>query len=142
MTLLPDVTGARKIAEAAMVDTCIVYRDAAGSADDTLDVLTGSLTQPIDDQTTVYQGPCLLRTENVQARRDDEGGATLGRRLHAARVPVSAPAMILGDILEVLASAHDPLLVGRRARVLDAGVNTFAITRKLTLEDQAGQVVR
>lgn len=142
MTLLPNVTAARTVAEAAMVDTCIVYRDAAGSADDVLNTTTGELAQPVSDVATVYTGPCLLRTENIQARRDEEGGAYTARKLQAARVPVGAPAMLFGDILEVLTAAHDPQLVGRRARVLDAEVNTFAVTRKLSLEDQSGAVVR
>lgn len=142
MTLLPDVVAARVVAEAAMVDTCIVYRDAAGSADDVLNTTTGALAQPVGDQTTVYEGPCLLRTENIQARRDEEGGAYLARKLQGARLPVSAPVVVYGDILEVLTAAHDPQLVGRRGRVLDVEVNTFAVTRKLTLEDQTGAVVR
>ncbi len=142
MTVLPDVERARALAESAMVDTCIVYRDQQGSADDTLNEVTGALTQPVGDQTTVYEGPCLLRTRDVQPSSDAEGGAQVGRRLQAARVPVTAPKMVAGDILEVLTSSHDPLLAGRRYLVVDITVNTFAVTRKLTLEDHPGQVVR
>lgn len=142
MVLLPDVQGARAVAEAAMVDTCIVYRDPQGSADDTFDAATGLLTQAGGDQSTVYTGPCMLRTANIQGRRDDEGGATLARKLQSARVPVSAPVMLFGDILVVLTSTNDPQLVGRRARVLDVVVNTFAVTRRLQLEDQSGAIVR
>ncbi len=142
MVLLPDVAAGRAIAEAAMVDTCVVYRDAGGSADDTFNSTTGALTPPVGDQTIVYEGPCMLRTENVQARSTGEGGATVSRKLQGARLPVSAAPVIFGDILEVLTAENDPQLVGRRARVIDSEVNTFAITRKVQLEDHSGAVVR
>ena len=141
MTLLPDVEAARKVAEAAMVDVCVVYRDSEGSADDVLDDATGSLIPPASDQDEVYRGCCLLRTQNIQDRHEDEGGAILARKLQGARVPVSA-AIAPGDVLLVLAARHDPQLVGRRAVVIDAEVRTFAVTRKLTLEDQVGAVIR
>lgn len=142
MPLLPNVGAARTIAEAAMVDTCIVYRDTEASADDTLDVTTGELTQPAGDTSTIYTGPCLLRTEHIQQRSDEEGGSYVARKLQAARVPVSAPPMVFGDLLVVTSAANDPQLVGRRGRVLDVEVNTFAVTRKVQLEDQSGAVVR
>jgi hypothetical protein len=142
MVLLPDIAAGRAIAEAAMVDTCVVYRDPEGSADDTFNATTGALTPPVGDQTTVYTGPCLLRTENIQARSGDEGGATVSRKLQGARVPVSAPPFLFGDLLVVTAAANDPQLVDRRARVLDVDVNSFAVTRKVSLEDQSGAVVR
>ncbi len=142
MVLLPDVAAGRAIAEAAMVDTCVVYRDAGGSADDTFNAATGALTPPVGDQTIVYEGPCMLRTEQVQARHAGEGGATVSRKLQSARVPVDAAAMVYGDILEVLTAENDPQLVGRRARVIDSDVHTFAITRRLQLEDHSGAVVR
>lgn len=141
MTVLPDVQAARKVAEAAMVDVCVVYRDSEGSADDTLNVTTGSLAPPAGDQDEVYRGCCLLRTENIQARSEGEGGAILARKLQGARVPVTAD-VAPGDVLVVLAARHDPQLVDRRGVVIDAEVRTFAVTRKLTLEDQVGAVVR
>ena len=142
MVLLPNVAAGRAIAEAAMVDTCVIYRDTAGSADDTFNATTGALTPPVNDQTIVYEGQCMLRTEHVQARQGGEGGATVSRKLQGARLPVDAAPVIFGDILEVLTAENDPQLVGRRARVIDSEVNTFAVTRKVQLEDHSGAVVR
>lgn len=143
MALLPNVAAARALAESAMVDTCTITRDAQGSADDTLNDVTGELSQPTGDATTVYSGPCLLRTTAaLRARSEDEGGAVLQRRIQAARLPVSAAEVKLGDVLTVTAAAHDPQLVGRPYRVLDSEVNTFAVTRKVELEDLDGSVVR
>lgn len=141
MALLPNVAAARTVAESAMVDTCQVFRDPEGTGDDTLDEDTGILTPAPTDDDPIYDGPCMLTTA-VRESTDGEGGALVYRRLKSARLPVSAPQLLYGDVLVVTVAANDPQLVGRRARVLDSEVNTFAVTRKLLLEDLAGSVVR
>jgi len=139
--MLPDITAARRVAEGAMVDTCQVFRDPEGSGDDVLDPDTGLLAPAAGEGDPIYDGPCLITTV-AGVSTGEEGEAQVYRRLRGARLPVSAVELRYGDVLVVTHSVNDPGLIGRRARVLDSEAATFAVTRRLSLEDLSGAVVR
>jgi hypothetical protein len=42
--------------------------------------------------------------------------------------------LLVDDVLSVSRSVRDPLLVGRRFRVADVGVGTYAVVRVLRLD--------
>ncbi|MEV3853735.1 DUF6093 family protein [Streptomyces sp. NPDC050095] len=53
---------------------------------------------------------------------------------YSALLPLTAPASTLRDVLIVVRSSRDPLLVGRRFRVGDALGGTFVVVRKVPLQ--------
>lgn len=142
MSLLPDLTSARTAAEAILTDRCRITRDAEGTSDDVLDRTTNKLAPPSPDTTTVYEGPCLISSAILRETESVEGGRPVYRRRRRARVPMSAPLARAEDRLEVLSSESDPAMVGKRYKVIDAGVNSIGVTRVLIIEDDQGVTVR
>lgn len=82
----------------------------------TFDYSTGALTDP---DSTVYEGKASIGTLNAAQQM------LLGEEVEfystaSVEIPVNSPPPKIDDVLVVLA-APDPLLVGRRFRVLDVG---------------------
>lgn len=126
-----------------MLDRCRITRDEQGSGDDVLDRATFKLTPPSPDTTTVYEGPCMLGVE-VREREEAEGGGDTYRRRWRIRIPVSADLPLHNDVA-TMTEVHeqgDQSMVDREFKVITASGGTFAVTRKVTVEDLEHATVR
>ena len=133
----PDLTRARARVEALMDDLCTITTDPAGVTDDDLDETTGQLI-PVAVPTTVYDGICLI-TPHTDGDGTPEPDRTTGQVSDRARyrllLPVAAPPVAEGQLLQVRQSRRDPQLPTARFRVDAAGqVLTYAVARVVGLE--------
>jgi hypothetical protein len=116
----PDLTTARQAVENLMDDTCTIYRDVEGTADDGLDPETGELLLPDPDADLVYAGRCKLAPTLPGA--------------YSCGLPWDSPEPAIGDVVTVDSTRRDPDLVGKTLVVRDVLYSTFLVSRKLTLE--------
>jgi hypothetical protein len=78
------------------------------------DPSTGVITQ---DVVVLYDGAGLIATHNPYEQTHDVGGALVVTQRYYAAFPVAAFSPVDGDVIEVVSSAVNPVLVGRRYRV-------------------------
>lgn len=130
---MPDLTRAQSRVESLMVDVCKITRDPQQEFDDVLDVDTGELGQPDSDQLFVYRGVCIVKP-NKGYRQTDVGGETTAERYHDLLVPLSAPEVRIGDLVEITVSQRDPQLLGDKFVVTDTIATSFAIVRRIEME--------
>ncbi|MEU3046220.1 DUF6093 family protein [Streptomyces sp. NPDC006984] len=132
-----DLSGVRRIVEGLLDDELRLWRDADGRTDDVLDETTGELEPSGADGDVVWEGhgavlpvgqPALLVPLDGSVARVPTSTA------YQAMLPVTAPRANSGDLLTVISSSRDPQLVGRRFRVGDAIVGTFAVVRFVRLQ--------
>lgn len=115
-----------------MIDSCKITRDSQQELDDVLDVDTGQLEAPDDDSLFVYYGACIVKP-NKGYRQTDVGGETTAERYHDLLIPLDAPAVNIGDRVEIMV-ARDPQLVGSRFVVTDSIAASFAVVRRIEME--------
>jgi hypothetical protein len=133
-----DLTGPRATLEARLVDACAITRDAEREGDDVLDPDTLVLARPSGDTTTIYEGPCLIGpilTEQVVV----VGAREITRRRYRARLPHTAPAPQVGDVLTVTAAEYDPELVDASMVVTDVPLRTYQVSRVIFLAQDLGE---
>lgn len=133
MVLAQIVAGARRIAEAHMVDECEIRRpDVVGALNPT----TGA--QPVTPGALVYSGKCKVFTYEPAETVSLSGqhAATVQRyRLH---IPVATGGVQVDDVATITAATYDPQLVGNRYRV--AGLLQMSLGRdqRLMVEEVTG----
>lgn len=130
-----DLTPARKAVEALMTDRCSITDDPSGAADDVLDPTTGELVTPADDSKAVWSGPCLL-APLTQTGPDEDGLAPVtdtGRLAYKALIPIGAPPIPIGAVLQVT-SSKDRQLIRSRFQVLVVVQQSLQVARMLQLE--------
>lgn len=125
----------RATAESTMTATCAIRTDPEGTGDDTLDQNTGQLTRPVGEPSTIYTGKCRVAPE-WQGQTDSEGRRIYTERNYSASIPWNAATPQVGSAFVVTASPNDPALVNRDMRVMTVEARTFAIERRMRLEDR------
>lgn len=100
-------------------------------ADAVYDPVTATVTAAA--ATTIYEGPGSVGIEDLDAQADQPGGQHRWHDDYHARVPVTATGILVGDVLEVVAS-DDPDMVGAEFTVSVVVEGTFQATRRLGLQ--------
>jgi len=119
----------RADAESLMTDTCVVRRVAGV----TVDSLTGKETPTYVQQ---YAGPCKVQSTALESRTPEVIGHTATVQHLAVHFPVGAFAMLPGDVVEITASAVDPMLAGREFRTVEElPVKTYATAYRVSVEE-------
>lgn len=128
----PDLRGARRAAEALLVDQVRITRDTDGLVDGAIDPDTLERLPAVDDDALVYDGPCMVTAADadaVEAGPTAPTGETAPDRWNL-QLPLDAPPVARGMVAELLVATWDPQLAGRRFRLTDrGGVATFAVLR-------------
>lgn len=131
----PDLSDAVSALADLMDDDCAVYATTPTS-ETVLQESTGRLV-PLEPESTVYTGRCMVRTVNRVSQYSRDGGRPTFSEYSSASVPLEGSEAIReGHILIVTSSRRDAGLVGRRYRVTGVSAGTLAVTRKLQLEEQ------
>jgi hypothetical protein len=120
----------RTAAEAGMVDTCRIERANAGG---TTDPETGYPTQAV---TTVYEGKCEFKQDDVQAQQQNVGEDYVLLQHIELKLPMSVTALEVNDRVTVLTSVHDADLPGRVFLVRDLFHKSFATSRRVRLRER------
>lgn len=121
--------------ETKMVDTCWIRRDIPGVLDDTLNTTTGLLEPPEDDDSTIYQGTCLIKAQSTKDMSYEKGSQAVFRKSYEVMLPQDAPHVELGDVFVVVTSVNDATLDGKEFRVTENRYSTHATYRFLRVED-------
>lgn len=132
-----DLSGVRRVAEAMLDDQLQVWRDTGGSSDDVLDVITGELRPAESDTELVWAGPGAivpLGQPAITTPLDGSVALLPAVSSYQALLPLDAPRTRDDDVITVHGSTRDAQLVGRRFRVADASVGTFAVVRIVRLQ--------
>lgn len=111
-----NLTGARRLLQKHLTDSCTVSRDIEGVHDNVLDIATGQLAPAPADTTEVYAGPCLVTPTGIG--QTVEGARVVERRGYRIRLAWDVPAFRKGDVVTITAAA-DPELVGRQLVLID-----------------------
>jgi hypothetical protein len=136
-----DLTDMRSIAanlvdDTIMTDEVELRRDPEGVGDDVLDLNTGKLGAPVGDAALIYRGPGAVSGRgDLGAEADDEGGMVASDGRFAGRLPSTAAAAHLGDMLTITAS-DNPRLVGRQFVVVNIPDGGRPVTQRLSLEER------
>ncbi|MFJ2342374.1 DUF6093 family protein [Streptomyces antimycoticus] len=132
-----DLSGVRRVVEKMLGDELELWRDADGHVGDVLDEQTGELKPGGTLATPVWNGPgAVVKSGQLVASPPVDGTtavlpATTG---YQALLPLASPKAQLDDVLVVKASERDAQLPGRRFRVAETEVGTFAVVRVVRLE--------
>ena len=135
MTLGPVAvtTGGQLLAESLMVDTCSITR---GNGSTSFDETNGREVPAA--ATVIYAGKCKVQTPDVQDRTHDAGERTWTLQRDSLHLPLSAPAVRVGDVATITAAALDAQLVGKRFRVVGLAHKTFLTARRLQVQEVTG----
>jgi Family of unknown function (DUF6093) len=117
-------------AEARMRDTCLIERSTAGG---TTDPETGYPTQAV---TTVYQGKCEFKVDDVQAQQQDVGEDYVLLQRIELKLPMAVEGLEVNDRVTCLTSAYDPDLPDRVFLVRDLFHKSFATSRRVRLRER------
>jgi hypothetical protein len=128
----------RTLFEDELTDHGTFTRDPEGTRDDVRDTATGRLVPPPGDADPVYSGPCRIGPLPRARRSYDEAGAEVYPGESLVRVPMSAPALLIGDtfVLDEVGEDGDQSLVGRPFVVTGVGRSSRAALRRLTVLDK------
>ncbi|WP_406354264.1 DUF6093 family protein [Streptomyces sp. NBC_00658] len=132
-----DLSAVRRVVEGILDDQLEVRRDAGGRTDDVLDENTGELKSAEADDALVWAGPGAivpLGQPAITAPLDGSVAALPAASAYQALLPLDAPQTRDDDVIAVRGSTRDAQLVGRRFRVADANVGTFAVVRIVRLQ--------
>jgi hypothetical protein len=116
-----------------MSDTVTVTYIAPGTVP-TTDPNTGS---DVYAPTTRFTSKCKVQARNLQARQEEVGGRTATTVSVELHLPISAPAVEVGDLCEITAvgALSDVQLLGRTFRVVAPVAKSFATARRLDVEE-------
>lgn len=132
--VFPNLTNARRAVERLMVDTGQISRETEG--DEILNEQTGEVSEPAP--VVVYEGKCKVRAGGQGPR--DEGGRSLSVEVYACAIPIGSPEIRPGDWFEIMSSARDFMLVGKKLRITEVEAGTMAVQRRFTAEAVVPQV--
>lgn len=107
-----------------MTDTCRVTRQVDGGIDEA----TGKRVTVLE---TVYQGPCEFKADQVQATDREQSGQQLVVQDATLKLPIAtSTAVTKGHVVEILTSATDPGLTGRKARIVGPFASAYTTARR------------
>ncbi|MEU0443823.1 DUF6093 family protein [Streptomyces sp. NPDC006186] len=132
-----DLSGVRRVVERLLDDELRLWRDADGSSGDELDEHTGELRPTGQASAPLWEGPgAIVRPGQLSVTPSLDGAiASLSvPTAYQALLPLSAPQLMVDDVLSVSRSMRDEQLVGRRFRVAEVAVGTYAVVRVVRLE--------
>ncbi|MFI5688603.1 DUF6093 family protein [Streptomyces sp. NPDC051636] len=127
----------RRVVERMLDDELRLWRDPDGGADDVLNETTGLLEPPDGAGEVVWEGRGAVVPMGQPALLVPLDGSIAQMpttTAYQAMLPIAAPCASPGDLLTVISSSRDPQLVGRRFRVGDTAVGTFAVVRLVRLQ--------
>lgn len=128
----PNLAFAKQQVEKLMDDTCRVYVTTKGP----FDANTGTLTESTE---TIYEGRCMVTTRNIQPAQVSEGGSSRAVVRYSVALPIDSATDFRIDVgawVTVTSSRRDPHLSGTIFRVLGEEKSTFALVRRLMLEER------
>lgn len=111
-----------------MTDTFIVSRRSSAPV---TDPETHKVTYPV---VSVYEGPGRLQSRDIEGQDFSDAGAPVMVMAFQAQVPVSVP-LQENDLIEVVASGSDPLMLGRVFRVDSVQRKTHATKTEANVEE-------
>ncbi|MGW7542146.1 DUF6093 family protein [Streptomyces sp. NPDC054770] len=134
-----DLSGVRRVVEGLLDDQLQLWRDANGESGDELDEETGQLrlTGQVPVSVPLWEGPgAIVRPGQLTATPSLDGviASLPTPTAYQALLPLSAPQLMVDDVLSVSRSVRDEQLVGRRFRVAEVAVGTYAVVRVVRLE--------
>lgn len=132
-----DLSGVRRVVERLLDDELRLWRDVDGAAGDELDEESGELKPGGRMAVLLWEGPgAIVRPGQLSFTPPLDGvvASFPAATAYQALIPLSAPPVEVDDVLSVSRSARDEQLVGRRFRVAEAAVGTFAVVRVVRLE--------
>ncbi|WP_236244226.1 DUF6093 family protein [Streptomyces sp. CC210A] len=132
-----DLSGVRRVVEGLLDDEVQLWRDADGASGEELDERTGELKPGGGAAVLLWEGSgAIVRPGQLSPVPPLDGAhASLpGSTAYQALLPLPAPPVMPDDVLSVSGSARDEQLVGRRFRVAEVAVGTYAVVRVLRLE--------
>ncbi|WP_435059379.1 DUF6093 family protein [Streptomyces sp. bgisy060] len=132
-----DLSGVRRVVEGLLDDEVRLWRDSDGTSGDELDKQTGELKPVGEAAVLLWEGPgAIVRPGQLSPVPPLDGApaALPASTAYQALLPLSAPPVMPDDVLTVSRSARDELLVGRRFRVAEVAVGTYAVVRVVRLE--------
>lgn len=117
-------------AERAMTDT-VTVRYQSGT---TQDPNTGTESP---SYTVRFTSKCKVQARNLAARAEEVGGRTATTVTVELHLPISAPAVEVGDLCEITAvgALSDVQLLGRTFRVVAPVAKSFATARRFDVEE-------
>lgn len=128
-----NLTPARRALDDIRRDTCTITLRSDGIEGAVFDDVEERMAYPADE--VLYQGACRISTTS-EVKANDEYNMPVSIRKYFASLPIDAPDIPPGAILEVTAvdpDMGDPELVGKRFDVRGAVVSSIHVQRKLTL---------
>ena len=128
MDIHEAVMEGRVEAERIMTDTVVVSRRSSVPV---TDPETQKVSYPTE---AIYEGPGRLQSRDIEGKGFTEAGAPVMVMAFQAQVPVSVP-LQPNDLLEVVASKSDPLMVGRVFRVDSVPRKTHATKTVANVEE-------
>lgn len=111
-----------------MTDTVVVSRRSDRPV---TDPETGQVGYPT---TEVYEGPGRLQSRDIEGQDYTDAGAPVMVMAFQAQVPVNVQ-LQTNDLIEVVASESDPLMVGRKFRVDSVPRKTHATKTEANVEE-------
>lgn len=130
-----DLSGAQRLVEGFMLDSCVVTRDPDGTADDAWDEESGTYYRPALDTDEIYSGPCFSSFE-PWTPSEEGGGYNVLLERRWLYTPVNAAQFLPGDkvVYTVTSANSDPLLDGRVFRVIAQAEGTYQAVRRTLVE--------
>lgn len=98
----------------------------------TPDPVTGS---DVPAYTTRFTSKCKVQARDLAARTEEVGGRSATTVTVELHLPVSAPAVEVGDLCEITAALSDSQMVGRVFRVVAPVAKSFATARRVDVEE-------
>lgn len=118
----------RAAAESIMTDTVVVSRR---SSTPVTDPETHQVTYPTE---IIYEGRGRVQSRDIEGQDYTDAGAPVMVMAFKAQVPVRVP-LQTNDLIEVVASESDPLMVGRKFRVDSVPRKTHATKTEANVEE-------
>ncbi|MFF2566701.1 DUF6093 family protein [Streptomyces sp. NPDC058084] len=132
-----DLSGVRRVVEGMLDDEVRLWRDPDGASGDVLDEETGELRPDGGAAVPLWEGAgAIVRPGQLLPLPPLDAAAAppSAPTAYQALLPLSAPAVLADDELSVTRSVRDEQLVGRRFRVAEVAVGTYAVVRVVRLE--------
>ncbi|MGW1878430.1 DUF6093 family protein [Streptomyces sp. NPDC001975] len=132
-----DLSGVRRVVERLLDDELRLWRDTDGDSDTALDEETGELRPAGEVSMPLWEGSgAIVRPGQLSVVPPLDGAVAElpAPTAYQALLPLSAPQVTVDDVLSVSRSVRDEQLVGRRFRVAEVAVGTYAVVRVVRLE--------
>jgi hypothetical protein len=119
------LAGGQELAEAGMIDACVIQHNTGESTG-----AGGVVT--VTYGTAFYTGKCQVQTQTETGQSVDVGEAARIVTRRVVRLPVAVDDVLEGDLITITASL-DPALVGKLFTARDIEAKTFLTARRITV---------